>query len=152
MTTAPSAQISWVNMATPNLDTTVDILCYNEPRRKKRHEIARGNENYLFNWTSHPPADYSDCAQDCRTDTTQQNNCHGRRMPLLPIGTYQWHRGRGTECLGMSLHQVLWRLYSNRKCSCEEMMLLTRLSSDLVLSRGWQTGSLGLIPVGYSCE
>jgi hypothetical protein len=55
-----------------------------------------------------------------------QNNCHGR-MLLLPIGTYQWHRGRGTECLGMSLHQVVWRPYPNRKCWCDEMVLWTRL-------------------------
>lgn len=73
----------------------------------------------------------------------------GRSSCQLALIKGRW--GRGTECLDRSLHQALGRPFSNRKRSDEEMMLWLGFSSKMVLSRGWQEGSLGSVfPIAYS--
>lgn len=79
---------------------------------------VRSEEDHLICWARHKDlglALISTPALSFRITAVE-----GRSPCQLARIKGRW--GRGTECLDMSLHQALWRPFSNRKRSDEEMM------------------------------
>lgn len=108
---------------------------------------VRSEEDHLICWAQHKDLGLALISAPALSFRKTANE--GRSSCQLALIKGRWRRG--TECLGMSLQQAWGRPFSNRERSDEEVMLWIGFSSKLVLSRGWQEGSLGSVfPIASS--